>query len=49
MTKKVIGIDWCAGEKIDKFAMVVLTIDGDYKAPIPQNVFYSLRNVKVFE
>lgn len=43
---KVIGLDFSAGEKIDKFAMVVLTIDGDYKAPVPQNVFYSLRNYK---
>lgn len=44
--KKVLGIDFQAGEKIDKFAMVILTIDGDYKAPVPQNVFYSLRNYK---
>ena len=45
---KVMGLDFAAvaGEKIDKFAMVIIKIDGDYKAPVPQNVFYSLRNYK---
>ena len=33
---EVIGFD--AGERIDKCAMVVMAIEGDYKAPVPQDV-----------
>ena len=43
----VSGVDWMScSPGIDSFAFTEIEVIGDYKAPVPRNVIYKIKNWK---
>lgn len=42
----VSGVDWNGGRPIDTFALTEIEVIGNFKAPIPNDVVYKIKNYK---